>query len=262
VWLHFVIKLASTIFVSMMAWFSTYFLLSATGIKADRLNLFGQSYPPWPQWKPWWGWWLMHAFLASAGLLAGLLTWRAKRKVSDFETCDSAVGEEIVFPLPVAHSTAENDDDETNFENARMQQIPSKADWHSGPWCLDTECAYHNFFGKTLAEATALFEESSLRYQEDLVWMPTRCLIFYIHAYIDYLISDKSQNDSDGASCFFSFVEGRHEDIRTFPPETIERTKTVLQKLGANQSWYEADPEIYGDFAKKAKQMIELLGVV
>ena len=43
------------------------------------------------------------------------------------------------------------------------------------------------------------------------MFMPLACFRYYIHAYLDYLLSDKSEGDSDGASCFFGLIEFREK---------------------------------------------------
>lgn len=140
-----------------------------------------------------------------------------------------------------------------------MNPIPSESQWRSVPWCLDIPYAYEHFFGKSVAEAQTLFEQDALYYQEDLIFMPATCFGYYFAAYLNYLLSEQSKGDSDGASCFFGLIETRHADICQFAPESIERTKTVLHKLTHEQAWYDADPEIYGDFAQKAVHASDLL---
>ena len=142
----------------------------------------------------------------------------------------------------------------------KLNLIPSDADWRSEPWSLDTECAYEHFFGKSLPEAIALLEENALYYEEDLMFMPAQCLRFYIDAYMDYLLSDRSVGDSDGASSFFGLVEVRCEDIKAFSSNTVQSVKSVLNRLASQQTSYDAAPEIYGSFEKKAERTLHLLG--
>lgn len=65
--------------------------------------------------------------------------------------------------------------------------IPTKEDWlgHKRPvdgdplyQDFDLKTAYRNFYGKTHAEAFALFVDNAIHYQEDVFWMPERCLGF------------------------------------------------------------------------------------
>lgn len=143
-----------------------------------------------------------------------------------------------------------------------MKQIPTDTDWHSVHWCIDIPYAYEHFCGKTIPQATALFEDNSLYYQEDLLFMPAPCFLYYIEAYINYLLSDRSKGDCDGASCFFGLIESRYKEVSTVDRETVERIKAVLHRLGSQQSWYDADPDIYGDFGRKAEKLLPKLSCI
>ena len=88
------------------------------------------------------------------------------------------------------------------------------------------------------------------------MFMPVLCFRYYIHAYINYLLSDKSEGDSDGANCFFGIVEIRKHDICKSGAELRDRVSEVLRHIGAKQEWYDADLHIYGDFRKKADEAL------
>jgi len=137
--------------------------------------------------------------------------------------------------------------------------IPSKDDWVFHPLDPDAAEAYQNFYGKTLTEAFALFEENALYYQEDIMFMPVNCFRYYVHSYIDYLLSDLSKGNSDGANCFFGIVEIRNEDIKSSSQELRDRIREVLQHLGARQNWFEALPEVYGDFRKRSEECLNMI---
>ena len=137
--------------------------------------------------------------------------------------------------------------------------IPSESDWRSEPWCIDTPCAYEHFSSKTLDEAFDLFVKYSLYYQEDIMFMPVLCFRYYIHAYIDYLLSDKSEGDSNGASCFFGIIEVRKNDICTSGDQLRDRISEVLHYIGARQEWYSADLDIYGNFMEKSAKVLSLI---
>jgi hypothetical protein len=140
-----------------------------------------------------------------------------------------------------------------------MTSIPSENDWRSEPWDLDIPYAYEHFAGKSNDDATELFVDNAIYYQEDLTFMPIRCLRYYIHSYMAYLLSDASEEDPDGASCFYGLVEVRHEDIRTFDDATRSRVVAVLHRLAMSQDWYGADGDIYGDFKTQSERCVELL---
>jgi hypothetical protein len=147
--------------------------------------------------------------------------------------------------------------------------IPTQEDWlgHKRPvdgdpfyQDFDLETAYRNFYGKTHAEAFALFVDNAIHYQEDVFWMPKRCLGFYLLAYVHYMDSELSHGDSDGANCFFGLVEFRSVDIRNGHPEVREAVIRTLRRVGQAQEWYGADPENYGSFAARSEACLALLG--
>ena len=89
--------------------------------------------------------------------------------------------------------------------------------------------------------------------------MPLACFKYYVHAYVNYLLSDKSAGDSDGANCFFVIVELRHRDICGGGHELQRCVVEVLERLRAKQLWYDATPEIYGDFTEMADKAIKVI---
>jgi hypothetical protein len=124
---------------------------------------------------------------------------------------------------------------ESLFDSMNTMTIPYESDWRSEPWGIDTPCAYEHFSGKTLDEAFDLFVKDSLYYQEDIMFMPVLCFRYYVHAYMNYLLSDKSGGDCDGASCFFGLIEVRKDDICTSADKLRNRISEVLHYIGARQ---------------------------
>ena len=87
------------------------------------------------------------------------------------------------------------------------QTLPNRADIDVYG-SLDERSACEHFLGKSLDEAEALFRETSLHYQEDLMWMGPVAFRFYVRAAIAYAESDHATGDSDIISCLamiFSF---------------------------------------------------------
>lgn len=135
--------------------------------------------------------------------------------------------------------------------------VPTEADWRSEPWCLDAASAYEHFHGKTTAEAAQLFAENALYYQEDAMFMPSRVFGYYARAYVEYLLSEAARGDSDGASAFVSLLEfkaeWKPEDVRPIWPEL----PPLLERLANEQDWFDAVPEIYGDFGTRIRLLAE-----
>ena len=138
--------------------------------------------------------------------------------------------------------------------------IPGSKEWGEDLGDLDVACARKNFFGISLQQAEELFRKNALSYQEDIVFMPFPCFRFYVHAYMDYLLSDASRGDSDGASCFFTLIECRTSDIIRLSADAKMKLGRVLDKIASGQEYFDADKAIYGSFrenSENAKKKIQ-----
>ena len=137
---------------------------------------------------------------------------------------------------------------------------PSKFSWGAiEKDNLDAECAFKQFAGKSLKEAERMFRDNAIYYQEDLLAMPSIAFNFYAPVYADYVLSDNSKGDSDGASCYLNMVNELLEANRALAIEMTERILIDAAKnVSMRQAFYDADIDIYGDFSEQYEQIIEL----
>jgi hypothetical protein len=137
-------------------------------------------------------------------------------------------------------------------------EIPTDEDWpRPDPDYLDEAWAYKNFHGKSFEEAVRLFEDNSLHYQEDLMYMPVKVFGYYLKAYIAYLTSDAARGDSDGASCFVRLIRFKAEHDREAIAQFWPIIEPALKHLVEHQEDYEADWEIYGCFRSLAREIVQ-----
>ena len=129
--------------------------------------------------------------------------------------------------------------------------IPTRNDWgeiHST--ALDAQWALKQFLGKSFEEAKAMFADNALNRQEDLQYMPAVPFNFYAPALANYLSSDQSRGDSDGASSFMHMLiwtlETRREIIS---PSVKEILILTAERVASRQAFYDADVSIYGRFS-------------
>lgn len=128
--------------------------------------------------------------------------------------------------------------------------IPSKTDWAALD-LNDLEAPYirEHFFGKTLEEAEDIFAANALFYSEELLSMSYELFNFYAPALVSYLLSERARGDSDGASSFLNYMSHL---IETSPENLSQETKKIIieaaEKIAHSQNFYEASPEIYGNF--------------
>lgn len=135
--------------------------------------------------------------------------------------------------------------------------IPERKDWTNWEGDLDGQCAFDNFFGKSLAEAEKMFEHSAITYQEDLYYMSKSPFIFYLRAYINYLNGPSSEGDSDAASCFIGVIRSQITHDHEWFDGIWTDVKAVLDRIAVKQSWYDAPADIYGSFERRSKKLLK-----
>ena len=136
-------------------------------------------------------------------------------------------------------------------------KIPTKEDWQEAWLGLDEAYAFKNFYGKSLKEAMTLFEQCALNYQEDLTYMPEKPFKYYIRAYTYYLSSDRSREDSDGASCYISLIESALRDHPHWLYDSWSTVESLLLRIASEQDFFEASPEIYGSFERRVERVFK-----
>lgn len=123
------------------------------------------------------------------------------------------------------------------------------------PEDLDGQTAVRNFLGKSLAEAEALFRESSIIYQEDLMFMGAPAFRFYVQAAISYIQSEAASGDSDIISCFASILESRLEfeagELVTVAPQLASVCRYILEYYDR----FALTPDIYGDLRPRFQSL-------
>jgi GNAT superfamily N-acetyltransferase len=88
----------------------------------------------------------------------------------------------------------------------RSMTLPTEHEISPIPEDLDGKVAVKNFLGKTLQDAVAMFDENSLVYQEDLMWMGPPAFCFYLPAVLKHF---ERQEDDELVPFIASLFEFR-----------------------------------------------------
>ena len=139
--------------------------------------------------------------------------------------------------------------------------IPNEKDWQALGDAneLDANHAYRMFNGKSHEQAVEMFNKMPFFYQEDVMWMPLPCFKFYVRAYIQYLLSDKSIDDPDSSNSFIGIVGFRLNEIRHLDEKLKNEIFSTVQFIADNQLRFDADEEIYGSFQLYADRIFRKL---
>lgn len=141
--------------------------------------------------------------------------------------------------------------------NRKKEKIPTKQDWLpiTSKSKLDEGEAYKNFYAKSFENALELFTKNAYYYQEDLMYMPEVPLRFYLGAYIAYLFSEDSREDSDAASCFLGLIEYKIEYEWGSFKEIYPSVTECMEFVENRQERFDADVNIYGLFSHRIKKI-------
>lgn len=134
--------------------------------------------------------------------------------------------------------------------------IPTKEHWEKAWSGLDEADAFDHFYGKTIQEAEDMIHNTPEYYCEDFLWMPKVPFQFYLNAFIKYLISQRSRDNSYAANSFIGLIKlqvGYEYDWIEDHSQSIYKT---LNHLADQQEFYDILTKP-GKFRKRVNQIIE-----
>lgn len=140
-------------------------------------------------------------------------------------------------------------------------RIPGKADWEGYDADLDVKHLHKLFFGKDNSEVERHFANGrAIERMDELLFAPRRVFQYYVHAFVGYLRSEEAKGDSDAASPFLSLLESREKRDPGSVAAIYSQLSQSIEFVASHQEYFEADPNIYGDFRERAKRIGELCG--
>ena len=139
----------------------------------------------------------------------------------------------------------------------RRQRVPTEQDWGNYRDDLDQNDAHQKFAGKTNEEMQKHFRNNAIATTNDLRWMPRIPFQYYMMGFRDYIASGNFESTwaSDSASCFLRLVQEKLENhpdhILAIMPELLP----TIEFVANNQTRFDADESIYGNFLEKLKHI-------
>ena len=141
--------------------------------------------------------------------------------------------------------------------NIRYGQIPDEQDWVTSCDHATLRWAKEHFFGKTLEEAEELFIRNPGHWQEAIWFMPSGAFRYYVHAYINYLLSNQSEEDSGAASSFLNLIKSRIEDGKNDLRGAVWlRVKETIEHIRSNPNWFDWNESVYGNLEARTTRLL------
>lgn len=132
--------------------------------------------------------------------------------------------------------------------------IPSEADWGNYQSDQDQQYVYKMFFGKNFEQVIPRFERNAIEACDELRFIAAVPFRYYLLAFASYMLSDlvlKNRMASDAASCFIGLVHEKLLSARDDIAPIIIDLIPAIEFVANNQSLFDADIDIYGNFKDK-----------
>lgn len=144
-------------------------------------------------------------------------------------------------------------------------QVPSEEEWGNYKEDLDRKYAHKMFSGKSHEQVISRFEDNIIEAVDELRFMPPIPFRYYMLALRNYMVSKlvlANPMVSDAASCFLRLVAEKLRETPNFIFPIIGDLMPAIEYVATNQKLFDADIDIYGDFAEKLTEIKGLLALM
>lgn len=142
-----------------------------------------------------------------------------------------------------------------------LKRIPDSQAWKGYEDDLDVKY-FHDFaFGKTIDEIQDYFGQMrSIERADELLFSPRIVFQYYIQAFAKYVMSEKAKGDSESASPFLTLLLSREKKDVGSVKNIYHLLAKTIDFIAENQTYFDANIEIYGDFKSIANEIREKCG--
>lgn len=147
-----------------------------------------------------------------------------------------------------------------NRKQIKSPSVPTEEDWGNYKSDLDQNHAHSVFAGRTNEEMQPFFRRNPLAMTDDLRWMPDAPFRYYILGFRDFITAKQSDllDGSDAASCFLGLVLEKLESHPRLVVSVMPELLPAVEYIARNQSLFDADESIYGNFLEKLSRIQKL----
>jgi hypothetical protein len=143
--------------------------------------------------------------------------------------------------------------------NCDRHTIPDAQDWAGYEADIEARYGHKLMFGKSLEELAYLFRDTPSERATELLAVPRRVFQYYAFTFVRLFDSPaESVEQADCASVFLRLLCGREKQDPGSVAQIYSELRATVDYVAANQSFFDADIDIYGDFRDLAAEL-ELL---
>lgn len=136
-----------------------------------------------------------------------------------------------------------------------FRQVPTDKDWGDLAGDFDAQDAYKKFHGRSKQEAKEMFAKDILSCAQDVRFMPSVPFIYYLQGFCEFVL-DGVYGDSPAWAVADSFISVLTSKAKTNPELLVfnlDQISNALTFLVKNQTVFNANEDIYGDFNERAE---------
>jgi hypothetical protein len=135
-------------------------------------------------------------------------------------------------------------------------RIPDERDWGGHEAEVDAHYAYGRMFGKSIDAVMCEFRDQTSEIFVELLQIPRRPFQYYVFAFVRILTSPgEGVGQSDCASAFLNLLCEREKRELGGVAQIYPELRETIAFVSANQAFFDAPVDIYGDFRVRAAEI-------
>jgi hypothetical protein len=144
-----------------------------------------------------------------------------------------------------------------NRKRVKSPSMPTEDDWGDYRSDLDQKHAHSVFAGRTNEEMQPFFRRNPLAMTDDLGWMPDVPFRYYLFGFRDFITAKQFDflDGLDAGSYFLGLVLEKLENHPRLIVPVMPELLRAVEYVARNQSSFDADESIYGNFLEKLSRI-------
>lgn len=142
------------------------------------------------------------------------------------------------------------------------EPIPTLDDWGlSEPYPYragyDAAFAFHMFYRKSLEDVQKRIPDNPYGYGEAFYYVPDNICRFYFTAFVNYLQTEESKEDSDSVLNFLHVIKQMSKAFTDGPADSLAKILAVLEHIAESLDWYDLEdyPHISDSIAESKQKL-------
>ena len=137
-----------------------------------------------------------------------------------------------------------------------QNEVPDEVSWYGYDGDRDVRHLHELFYGKSLDAVQEYFGHGrSVERMVELLLVPLPVFQYYVHAFAQFVVSERAEADTDSANCFLSLLEDREGSDPDSVCSVIRSLNDHLNFIANNQAYFNAPIDVWGLFSERVARL-------